>query len=143
MHPTIDEQLEGIARLIERTAERYPGDPAFDRLRTATGTLRRIAASWDKMLPFFIWDNDEMSTLLANLEPDLPPTLSTRARALARAKIEPTALRHVHDQNKALRALLAEAVHALPPDASAPRGEIAGHFRERIARDPSSGRARR
>lgn len=143
MHPTIDEQLERIARLIERCAERHPGDPSIDRLRTAAGTLRRIAASWEAMPGFLRWDNRATQTLLEGLARHLPEAAAASTRALAAAEIDPTAVRAAHDHNKALRASLAKAVQALPADAPEARAVIAAHLRERIARDPSSGRARR
>lgn len=143
MHPTIDEQLEGIARLIDRVAGRHPDDPSVDRLRTAAGTLRRIAGSWEAMPNFLSWDNESMVTLLETLGAQVPDGVATRARALTPSETDPPTVRTVHDRNKALRGLLAEVVQALPPDAAAPRAAIAAHLRERIARDPSSGRVRR
>jgi len=143
LHPTIDEQLEGIARLIERTADRHAADPSADRLRAAAGTLRRIAGSWAEVLPYLSGDNDAMVALLDRLSAELPDGAAARARALCAEKIDPLATRAVHDRNKALRGLLAEVVKTLPAEASAPRAAIGEHLRQRIARDPSSGRKRR
>jgi len=143
LHPTIDEQLEGIARLIDRTMERHPDDPSVDRLRDAAGTLRRVANSWAAMLPFLSWDNAAMRALLEKLDAKPPRAVAARARASAAAERDPLDVRAAHDENKLLRGLLAEVVQALPPGAAAPRAEIAAHLRERIARDPFSGRGRR
>lgn len=143
MHPTIDEQLEGIARLIDRTLERHADDPAGDRLRTAAGTLRRIAGSWAEMLPYFTWDNAATSDLLGRLSERLPQETATRVRAVSQNPIDPLAARAAHERNKDLRSLLAEAIQALPPQETEARAEIAAHLRERIARDPFAGRTSR
>ena len=143
MHPTIDEQLEGIARLIDRTLERHADDPSGDRLRTAAGTLRRIAVSWAEMLPFFTWDNAATSELLERLADQVPEEIASRIRAAPESAIDPLSARAAHDRNKELRGLLAEVIQALPPQSTAARAEIAAHLRERIARDPFAGRTSR
>ena len=58
MRPTIEEQLDGVARLVEGAAGEVEDLPTAERLRTAAGTLRRIATSWDRGLPFLTWDNE-------------------------------------------------------------------------------------
>ena len=143
MHPTIDEQLEGIARLIDRTLERHAGDPSGDRLRTAAGTLRRIAGSWAEMLPFFAWDNAATLELLESVADQLPEEIASRVRAVPESEVDPLSARAAHDRNKELRGLLAEAIASLPPQSAEARSEIAAHLRERIARDPFAGRTSR
>ncbi len=142
MHPTIDEQLEGIARLIERTLARHPDDPSVDRLRTAAGTLRRIAGSWAEMLPYFTWDNAATLSLLQSLSDVLPEEIVRGVRAASENPGTPLAALAAHDRNKELRRLLAEAIQALPPERADARTQIAAHLRERIARDPFTGRGR-
>ena len=141
MHPTIDEQLEGIARLIDRTASRHPDDPSIDRLRTAAGTLRRIAGSWGEILPYLTWDNQAMTALLEEIANDQPGSAAADADRRLAQTVDPTRVGEMHDRNKELRGLLAEAVRQLPADPAPMRAKIAAHLRERIARDPSSGRS--
>ena len=154
MHPTVDEQLDGIARLVDQAAGRLPEQfdaATADRLRTAAGTLRRLAAGWSGVLPYLTWDNAATLALLESLG-DLcegrADGLGDRARAVASAPLDPLDAAAVHARNLELRALLADAVRALPPPdgsgpASAARAAVAAHVRERIARDPSGGRPRR
>jgi hypothetical protein len=143
LHPTIDEQLEGVARQIDRTLERHPDDDSVDRLRAAAGTLRRIADSWAAMLPFFTWDNAAMCALLEQLEAASPEVRAAGVRPLSAVEIDPLDVRAAHERNKVLRGLLAETVRALPSGGAAARAKIAAHLRERIARDPFSGRGGR
>jgi hypothetical protein len=146
VHPTVDAQLDGIARLVEQAAgrllEQLDDAPTADRLRTAAGTLRRLAAGWSMILPYLTWDNQATLVLLESLG------RGDRARHVASAPLDPLDAAAVHARNLELRALLAEAVRALPaPDGSGPasaaRAAVAAHVRERIARDPSGGRPRR
>lgn len=143
MHPTIDEQLAGIARLIERAAERDPEDPALQRLQTAAGTLRRIAGSWAEILPFLTWDNDAMKRLLEDHRAALSKAQQVQLAALAADAIDPLCARSAHERNKALRGLLAELIQDLPSEASQLREAVGTHLKERIAREPSAGRRRR
>lgn len=142
MHPTIDEQLEGIARLVERAAERHPDDPSAKSLRTAAGTLRRIAGSWAEILPYLTRDNREMQRLLERFDSDLPKEVRARLGALVKEEVDPLSARAVEGRNRALRAVLADWVRRLPPSAEIPRAAIIACFRDRIARDPSAGRKR-
>jgi hypothetical protein len=142
MHPTIDEQLIGIARLVEQAAARDPEDPTLQRLRSAAGTLRRIAGSWAELLPYFAWDNRAMLRLFAEHAGALSETQRARVEALSSASIDPLCARAAHDRNKALRAVLSELIEGLPAAASELREALRAHARERIARDPSAGRTR-
>lgn len=143
MHPTIDEQLEGIARLIDRSVETAGDGPESERLRTAAGTLRRISKSWALMLPYLTWDNENTVNLLENLEVDLSNDLLDRVRTIDSTPMDPLDFVAVHDRNNALRGVLAHAIQSLPASADTARSAITSHVRERIARDPSSGRSRR
>jgi hypothetical protein len=150
MHPTIDEQLDGVARLLQRVAgDLGPDDPTAERLRTAAGTLRRIAGSWAAMLPFLTWDNAATVALLDVLDEATGSAFGPRARTPAGESAEPPDpfdAEAVHARNLELRELLADAVRGLPPNAvdgaDRARAAAAAHVRARIARDPSGGRAR-
>ena len=143
MHPTIDEQLIGIARLVEQAVARDPEDPTLQRLQSAAGTLRRIAGSWAELLPYFAWDNRAMSRLLAEHAGALNEAQRARVETLSSASIDPLCARAAHEHNKAFRAVLSELIEGLPAEPSALRGALRAHARERIARDPSAGRTRR
>ena len=70
MHPTVDEQLDGIARLVDQAAGRLQEQldaATADRLRTAARTLRRLAAGWSRVLPFLAWDNAATLALVESL----------------------------------------------------------------------------
>jgi len=136
-HPTIDEQLDGIARLIDRTVERLDTDPSADRLSAAAGTLRRIAGSWHAMAGYLSWDTEATLAVLEAHADVLPDGLTDRARRLAAEPADdPLDGRAAQDDNLAARDLLAEAVRSLPDDARAARTAFTSHLRERIARDP-------
>jgi hypothetical protein len=162
VHPTIDEQLDGIARLVEQAAGRVDDVPTAERLRTAAGTLRRIGGSWWAVLPYLTWDNDSTLALLELLgggsdrhpgDPDRGGAarggIAARTHEATAAPLDPLDVKAVHARNLELRALLAEAIRALPPAevgggaARAARAAVAAHVRERIARDPSGGLPRR
>jgi hypothetical protein len=143
MHPTIDEQLEGIARLIDRSVETTGDGPECERLRTAAGTLRRISKSWTLMLPYLTWDNEATVRLLESLEIDLSQDLLDQVRTIGSTPMDPLDFVAVHDRNNALRGVLSDAIQSLPASADTARAAITSHIRERIARDPSSGRSRR
>lgn len=142
MKPTIDEQLEGIARLVERVVERHPDDPSVSLLRNGTGTLRRMARAWSEILPFLTWDNRAMCALFDRFDADLPEAMRTELRALKKVGIDPLSARDVEARNRAFRAVLAHWVRSLPPGSELLRSAITTHCRDRIARDPSSGRTR-
>jgi hypothetical protein len=143
MHPTIDEQLEGIARLIERSVETTGDGPESERLRTAAGTLRRVSKSWALMLPYLTWDNEATASLIENLHIDISKDLLDQVHTIDSTPMDPLDFVAVHDRNNALRGVLAHAIQSLPASAGTARAAIASHVRERIARDPSSGRSRR
>ncbi|MEZ5232471.1 MAG: hypothetical protein R2749_07155 [Acidimicrobiales bacterium] len=58
MHPTVDEQLRGIGRLLEHAATGGGLAPASaDALDEARRRLRRLEGSWAQVLPFLTADN--------------------------------------------------------------------------------------
>lgn len=113
MHPTIEEQLRAIRRLVE--------DGNDDALANASRQLRRLEGNVGRREAFLRADNDATAALLAALG------VSTGAVTAADA----------HDRNTGLRALLADLARNGPPDVVAP---IAAHLRQRVRTDPTLNR---
>ena len=140
MHPTSEEQLAAVRRLLDDVAA---DDGLTERSRAtleeAARRLRRIERGAAARLPFLVADNKASRALLDELD-DLAPEL-----AAAVPPVDQEAEHHepaAHRLNKELRGLLARAVHELP---ETERGEgwrrrLADHLRRRIAADPSINR---
>lgn len=130
MRPTIDEQLDGVRRLLD-AVERDDGlSPASRELLTDAGRLvHRVRGSWATALPFLVEDNAGLAALLADLgapaDTDDHPAPTDVVAAAAR--------------NTALRGLLTETIRALPRDADglAARARIAAYLRRRVDADPT------
>lgn len=143
MHPTPDEQLVAIERLIMRGTEgtRRGAEPTTIEadLTDASRLTRRLMRSWARRLPFLERDNELAIELLSSLvskQPDLTAQVTGAIRARENADAgEPSA----HQLNKSLQMLLADAVHALPDDEAgdADRARIAAHLRARLAANPA------
>ncbi len=142
MHPTPEEQLRAIGRLVDGAAAVAEDVAASQAMLSEAGRLvRRLERSWSARLPFLIRDNELAAALLVEMSPSLD---SLRAEidaivgSLPRTD-EPTA----HSTNKALQDLLARAVHDLPDDPTGDRArdQIVAHLRSRLAADPSINRS--
>ena len=147
MHPTVDEQLRGVRRLLQIVAADDGLSPAAtEALADASRILRRLQSSWAQVPAFLASDNRATAAVLTEIAPLLPAELAADAVAMASGCAEPHLadldLAAVHERNKALRALLAQAVTALPHDDAGARARrvIAAHLCQRLARDPSLGR---
>jgi hypothetical protein len=136
VHPTVDAQLRGVGRLLQVVAANADLSPeSTEALAEATRMLRRLEASWPRLLPFLDWDNRATAAVLEQVAPLLP------AGSAAASRPDP-AITLPHERNQALRGLLADAIVALPEgDAGAgARAAIAAHLRERVDRNPALGR---
>ncbi|KAF0957183.1 hypothetical protein [Rhodococcus sp. T7] len=121
MRPTIDEQLNGAARLL-RLAE---GDPetspgVAELARNARRLIERVEASWARALPFLQTDNRRLAELLGIAEPDPHDSNDVAAAAAS---------------NEALRAHLTSRIHELP--AGPEREAIGAYLRARLVVDPT------
>jgi hypothetical protein len=137
VHPTVDEQLRGVGRLLQIVAADADLSPeSTEALAEASRILRRLEASWPHMAPFLESDNRATAAILGHLAPLLPARL---AAAASRPDADTTP---AHERNNVLRALLAEAIVALPSGQAGTRAraDIAAHLRERIDRNPALGR---
>jgi hypothetical protein len=140
MHPTTEEQLTAVRRLLDEVAADPGVSEASRRALTEAGRrLRRIERSGAARLPFLVRDNRECLALLGQLEP-LAPGLAGPLPVIddADEHHEPRA----HELNKRLRGLLATAARRLPdkPGADAWRARLAAHLLRRIATDPALNR---
>lgn len=131
MRPTVDEQLDGVLRLLDAVAhaEDLPTG-ARDRLDDAQRLVRRVRGSWSSALPFLITDNAALEGLLHELGADLvlPPAPGDRADIAAAA---------LH--NEQLRGRLSATIRALPraPHGDDARELIAAYLKQRVAADPT------
>ncbi len=134
MHPTAEEQLAGVRRLLEAVAaDEDLSTASAARLTDAGRILRRLQASWAGVAPFLAADNDASAGLLAQLAPHMPV-------AAEEPEPEPDSAEDVDQRNRRLRGLLAETIPHLDEDA---RRRVARHLRHRLDRDPTQRRAPR
>lgn len=142
MHPTPEEQLQAVLRLVNHAAT----DPGMtpetkSTLADASRLIRRLDHSLATRLPFLVTDNELAAELLTDLAAHLP----TMAEAIKTATSELSTFDEpkAHEANKRLRELLAQAVHLLGDNSTGNdgRARIAEHLRTRVAADPALNRS--
>jgi hypothetical protein len=151
VRPRVDEQLEGVRRLLEVVAtEEGLSAASAAALVGASRALRRLELSWSGLLPFLLADNQATAEVLDDVADVLPADLSAEVRtAVANTPTCPDPgvfdVAVADDCNVALRGLLARAVTALPSteEGDAARHRVAAHLRRRLDADPTSGRSAR
>lgn len=122
MRPTIDEQLDGAARLLRLAEDDPETTPAVAELvRNARRLVERVGTSWSAALPFLQADNARTAALLG---PDAPQTADNASGLTAAAT-----------RNEELREALTRRIRALP--AGPDRAAIGAHLRARVAADPT------
>ena len=73
MHPTPEEQLDAILRLVEGAAsDSAIAEDSNAMLTDASRLIRRLQRSWSGRLPFLSHDNALAAELLTHLAPMLP-----------------------------------------------------------------------
>ena len=143
MHPTVEEQLRALRGVVDHVAaEQGLSTVGAQALANVALQLRRLEHSYSARLAFLLQDNLASAALLEQLEGtwvELAQTVMGNGGA-SMAPSEDQA----HQTNKALRGLLARAVHELAADdaGDAARARIAAHLRRRVALDPSLNRPR-
>lgn len=142
MHPTPEEQLQAILRLIDLAA----GDPEMaaetkSTLADASRLVRRLERSLAIRLPFLADDNELAAELLTALAAQLPTLAEGIATATSDLPIASET--KAHQTNKRLQELLGQAIHLLPDNAAGNdgRARISDHLRTRIAADPALNRS--
>jgi len=119
MYPTVTDQLRELRRVLNDVVmPEISGSYAIDTLASALSTLKMLEGAWDRVVPFLLWDNEQLIGLLGDDGPD----------ALAP---DPSDFTAVHLRNLQLRERLATTVRDGPDPAP-----LVAYFRERIARYP-------
>ncbi|HEY2301019.1 MAG TPA: hypothetical protein VGH66_03965 [Acidimicrobiales bacterium] len=125
MYPTVTDQLRELRRVLNDVVmPEVSGSYARDTLSTAMATLQMLEGAWDRVLPFLLWDNEQLTALVGELEPQSEPP-------------DPSDFTAVHRRNLDLRDRLAgrirdgQEVGPAPPIAA-----LTAYFRARIARYP-------
>jgi len=127
MHPTIDEQLLGVLRLL-KTIDGIDHVP--DEAREVLANVRRLISHAQRAnvaaQAFYDADNQTLTDLLAQLGPE-----SNRAASMVSAR-EPA------QRNTDLRAVLSDTIQNLPCTAAGDRqrGEIGRYLLRRVEQDP-------
>jgi len=142
MRPDIDEQLSGIARILERVVAPAVDDAyAADVLAGVSAVLDGIANGWTDVAGFLAWDSRESLALVIECAPVLAdPVLADEARALAAEPPSPLETRALAEHHTQARALLARVAPALPEGEC--RSRVAAHMRARVERYPIRAQAR-
>jgi hypothetical protein len=131
MHPTIDEQLNGISRLLAHAASET--DLSASAQATFANISRLVQAlqqSWSELPAFYLADNEQLTTLLADL------SAATVSSTLAPPGGD--------ELNVALRSALSTVIWQLPdgPHADKQRRRIRDYLLDRTAADPTLADAR-
>jgi hypothetical protein len=131
MRPTVPEQLDGIARILEEVVAPELGAPyPADVLAGAVATLRTLAAAHDALPAFLEWDTARTLALLAEAgvaaEPAPGEPLEVRhERARSALEAAVPRLSRDPDQRSALLALFAERAQRFPLAPGDPRARPA------------------
>jgi hypothetical protein len=141
MRPTVDEQLDGVRRLLDLIDSEDELSPAArELLRNAARLVKQVRGAWASTLPFLVEDNARLTALLAGL-PGVVPGVSVDIAPVvgaeqARPEIDVTVATR---RNEELRSLLARAIQELPRTSGglAARTEIGTYLRWRVEADPT------
>lgn len=139
MRPTVEEQLQGIGRLLDAAVAESLPPAAADLLADASRRLRRLQRSCPKLNPFLTADNEDLTRVLAEIAALLPPGTIPVTAAVPSVDVGVDA---ANATNEALRGVLAHTVTTLPPGDAGDRARaaIAAHLRRRLRSDPFTGR---
>jgi len=114
--PTVTDQLREVCRILDDVVRpAVSGSYAEDTLSSVLATLKMLEGAWDRVVPFLLWDNEQLSALLGD----------------GAERPDPSDFTAVHERNLELRDRLARLVG----DGAQP-AELVAYFRERIARYP-------
>lgn len=134
MRPTVNEQLEGMCRILETVvAPDLATGHTLETLRSLIANMRMLGRAWHQLLPFLQWDNDAMLDLLKDARDSADAALRARIdEALAPRPADRADAFALEACNDALRALLCECLNG--PDELTAR--IATHLSARSRRYP-------
>lgn len=140
MRPTISEQLRQTARLLEDVvAPDLTSEYSARVLRGLVKNLRMLETSWDQVVPFLQWDNEETSKLLDASTHIVPAALAARLAARPSELPDPLDACAVQKHNYTIRGLLSEAISEIDPASdhdSSVRNAITTHLKKRTSRYP-------
>ena len=137
MRPTVEEQLLGTCRILEKVVSPCVADPyARTILEGLIGNLRMLTGALPAVPGFLDSDNRATAGLLGQLQPVAAPDLAASiAQALARPEPDATDMTALEQRNCDLRELLSQALSGsgLTP---AMRDAALKHMTARAARSP-------
>ena len=137
MRPTVEEQLLGTCRILEKVVSPCVADPyARTMLEGLIANLRMLTGALPAVPGFLNSDNRATAALLGQLQSGVAPDLAASiALALARPEPDATDMTALEQRNCDLRDLLSQALggSSLTP---AMRAAALKHMTERAARSP-------
>ena len=120
MRPSVEEQLQGTCRVLEKVVSPCVTDPyARTILAGLIANLRMLTGALPALPAFLANDNRSTAVLLKQLQPVAAPDLAARiGEALAQAEPDATDMHALERRNCELRALFSSALCGtdLPPD---------------------------
>jgi len=124
MHPTVSEQLAGLAKALADAVAPAVTDPyPADVLSGVIGSLDALARAVDELPRYLRWDAEETAALLRRIGVTPPP-----------APVDAD-LAAIETHHAAVRSMLESAIPAIRSDPEADAATTA-HFRARIDRFP-------
>lgn len=134
MRPNVNEQLEGMCRILETAvAPELNNGYTLETLRSLVANVRMLGRAWHQLLPFLHWDNAAMLDLLREAQDCADAALRARLdEALDTPPADPADALSAETRNDILRALLCDCLGG--PAALTAR--IAAHLSERSRRYP-------
>ncbi len=137
MRPSVEEQLQGTCRVLEKVVAPCVTDPyARTILDGLVANLRMLTGALPAVPAFLANDNRATATLLGQLQVVAAPVLAARiGAALAQAEADATDMHALERRNCELRALFSSALCGteLPP---AMRAAALSHMSARAAAAP-------
>ena len=137
MRPTVEEQLLGTCRVLEKVVSPCVADPyARTMLEGLIANLRMLTSALPAVPGFFHNDNRATAALLGQLQAAIAPDLAARiALALERTEPDVTDMRALEQRNGELRELFSQVLCSadLTP---AMRGAALEHMSARAASSP-------
>lgn len=137
MRPTVEEQLQGTCRVLEKVVAPCVADPyARTMLDGLVANLRMLSGALPAVPAFLANDNRATAALLAQLQTAVEPDLASRiAHALREPEPDAVDTTALERRNGALRELFALALRSagLTPEM---RAAALKHMSERASRAP-------
>ena len=134
MRPNVNEQLEGMCRILETAvAPELNNGYTLETLRSLVANVRMLGRAWHQLLPFLHWDNAAMLDLLREARDSADAAQRVRLdEALSTPPADAADALSAETRNDELRALLCDCLDG--PAALTAR--IAAHLSERSRRYP-------